>query len=173
MSYKTNDVPGFDWGLYRSIARKGGKLSHNTYVREDGDAIVVKFHATDIIRISPDGTVTLDTGGWRSVTTKQRMNAVLSNYRGRCSGCGGYDHKVTCGNCGREWCERCDPAPAALCPWCHGRGYSTHPLGACSHVSIHQSNYEWFANGEPYGNTTERVHVVEVPELALTEEVEV
>ena len=36
--------------------------------------------------------------------------------------------KVTCGNCGESWCEKCDPAPAALCHTCHGRGYSTHPI---------------------------------------------
>lgn len=27
-----------------------------------------------------------------------------------------------------RWCADCDPAPAALCHWCHGRGYSTAPL---------------------------------------------
>lgn len=32
---------------------------------------------------------------------------------------------VTCGICDRSWCERCDPAPAALCHYCHGLGYST------------------------------------------------
>ena len=32
---------------------------------------------------------------------------------------------VTCGNCGTSWCERCDPAPAALCHVCHGRGFTT------------------------------------------------
>ncbi len=34
---------------------------------------------------------------------------------------------VECGGCHRGWCERCDPGPAALCPFCHGRGYSTAP----------------------------------------------
>jgi len=32
--------------------------------------------------------------------------------------------RVTCGNCGRSWCERCDPTPSALCHYCHGRGHS-------------------------------------------------
>lgn len=35
---------------------------------------------------------------------------------------------VTCGICGRSWCERCDPAPSALCHYCHGRGYSEAPM---------------------------------------------
>lgn len=40
--------------------------------------------------------------------------------------------RVTCGNCGHAWCERCDPAPAALCHWCHGRGSSTAELAPAS-----------------------------------------
>jgi hypothetical protein len=36
-----------------------------------------------------------------------------------------HDAVVTCGNCGKSWCEACDPAPSALCHSCHGRGYST------------------------------------------------
>lgn len=35
---------------------------------------------------------------------------------------------VTCGIKGHSWCERCDPGPAALCPICHGRGYTTAPV---------------------------------------------
>lgn len=41
----------------------------------------------------------------------------------------GDKHKVTCGNCKRSWCERCDPAPSALCHWCHGRGHSEAEIG--------------------------------------------
>jgi hypothetical protein len=36
--------------------------------------------------------------------------------------------EVTCGICGRSWCEACDGAPSALCHWCHGRGHSTAPI---------------------------------------------
>ncbi len=32
--------------------------------------------------------------------------------------------RVTCGGCGNAWCGACDPAPSALCHWCHGRGSS-------------------------------------------------
>lgn len=38
--------------------------------------------------------------------------------------------RTTCGNCGHAWCELCDPAPSALCHWCHGRGYSTAEMAA-------------------------------------------
>jgi hypothetical protein len=37
---------------------------------------------------------------------------------------------VTCGNCERSWCEGCDPAPAALCHFCHGRGHSIAEVAA-------------------------------------------
>ena len=32
---------------------------------------------------------------------------------------------ATCLRCGLDWCFECDPGPAASCPVCHGRGYST------------------------------------------------
>lgn len=35
--------------------------------------------------------------------------------------------RVTCGLCGLSWCDRHDPAPAALCHACHGRGYTLAP----------------------------------------------
>lgn len=35
---------------------------------------------------------------------------------------------VVCGIKGHAWCERCDPAPSALCPICHGRGSTTAPV---------------------------------------------
>ena len=34
---------------------------------------------------------------------------------------------ATCGKCGRSWCDECDPTPASLCHYCHGRGYSLAP----------------------------------------------
>lgn len=40
---------------------------------------------------------------------------------------------VTCGNCDRKWCGACDPAPAALCHFCHGRGSSPAELLNCGH----------------------------------------
>lgn len=50
--------------------------------------------------------------------------------------------RVTCGGCEREWCERCDPGPGALCHWCHGRGYSIAPV---THVDMdnHQEVEAW------------------------------
>jgi hypothetical protein len=39
--------------------------------------------------------------------------------------CGRADEVTECGGCYGMWCDRCDPAHGPLCPWCHGRGYST------------------------------------------------
>ncbi len=48
--------------------------------------------------------------------------------------------KVSCAGCGLEWCERCDPAPSALCPRCHGRGYSTAPLNEIGGWQLEAAN---------------------------------
>jgi hypothetical protein len=52
------------------------KLGNNTYIRREGLLIVVRLHATDIIKIGKDRIV-LDSGGYRTKTTKERINAVL------------------------------------------------------------------------------------------------
>lgn len=53
------------------------KLANNTYVHRVGDDIAVKYHATDITTYHRDGTITLDTGGWRTATTKGRMHELI------------------------------------------------------------------------------------------------
>lgn len=57
------------------------KVANNTLQWEDpntGDR-VIRLHATDILRFSQGErpTVTLSTGGWKSVTTKDRMHGFL------------------------------------------------------------------------------------------------
>lgn len=57
------------------IVGKPLKVGNNTfeYQVEGGDR-VIRLHNTDIIVKMPDGRIKLDTGGWRTVTTKARMN---------------------------------------------------------------------------------------------------
>lgn len=52
------------------------KLGNNTYLerRVNGD-IAVKLHGTDVLTFKPDGSVVYNTGGWHTVTTKDRMNS--------------------------------------------------------------------------------------------------
>jgi len=45
-----------------------------TTLRRVGDAIAIRYHDTDVVTVSADDTYTLDSGGWRTVTTKARIN---------------------------------------------------------------------------------------------------
>ncbi len=57
----------------RCAARR--KIDNNTYLERRGDdAIAVKLHATDIVTFHRDGRVTINSGGWQTVTTKDRLN---------------------------------------------------------------------------------------------------
>ena len=51
------------------------KIAHNTTVRLRGEDVQIVLHHTPIVTYHPEGEVTLDTGGWCTATTKQRMNA--------------------------------------------------------------------------------------------------
>lgn len=50
-------------------------VANNTveYERENGDR-VIRLHSTDIITFKANGDIVLDSGGWQTVTTKERMN---------------------------------------------------------------------------------------------------
>jgi hypothetical protein len=53
------------------------KVANNTYLeRRDDETVALRLHATDVVTFRP-GTITLDTGGWRTVTTKNRINYAL------------------------------------------------------------------------------------------------
>lgn len=105
-------------------ARNGTrKLGNNTYLLPAGpDAYAVHFHATDVVTVHRDGTYTLRTGGWDTITTKARINdyspARVYSERGvlavwdrvndprtppkiqKCRGCGGTGTRHT-----RAWTE--------------------------------------------------------------------
>lgn len=51
------------------------KIANNTYLyRIDADSIGVRLHATDVVIIHCDNTYTLNSGGWKTITTKDRIN---------------------------------------------------------------------------------------------------
>lgn len=66
-----------DYGYWTDFlnGRDHRKVTHNTYARllADGE-IRVKLHDTDILTFRPNGEVVYDSGGWLTVTTKDRMN---------------------------------------------------------------------------------------------------
>lgn len=60
--------------------------ANNTRIEKRGDdAFALRLHATDIATFHRDGRITISTGGWRTVTTKERLGHVtrhLSTERG-------------------------------------------------------------------------------------------
>lgn len=64
-----------NWDNCAEVAKgRRRKLENNTYLRELGDNIfAIRLHATDIVTYHPDGTVVIDSGGWHSMTTADRV----------------------------------------------------------------------------------------------------
>lgn len=50
------------------------KIANNTYLERRGDDIAVRLHDTDVVTYKANGDVVLDSGGWRTYTTKERMS---------------------------------------------------------------------------------------------------
>ena len=56
--------------------RDSRRLGHNTFVdRLTEDIYGVRYHSTYVVRYFPNGRIGLDSGGWQTVTTAQRLNA--------------------------------------------------------------------------------------------------
>ena len=67
-----------------SLPRAGTKARDavTRTLRRDGDDLVVRLYNTDIVRIHPDGSTTLDNGGWATPTTHRSINAFLTGGQG-------------------------------------------------------------------------------------------
>jgi hypothetical protein len=67
--------------IFKNTRRR--KLANNTYLEERFDPnwiaplYAVRLHSTDVVTFRPNDTIELNTGGWRTVTTKERINRVL------------------------------------------------------------------------------------------------
>lgn len=60
----------------KPVPRK--KVANNTYLeRRTDESIALVLHNTDVVTYHLDGRIVLDTGGWLTVTTKDRINAGL------------------------------------------------------------------------------------------------
>lgn len=54
------------------------KLANNTYAERHADgSLGIRLHATEIVTLFPDGTIKAQTGGWKTSTTKERLNQYL------------------------------------------------------------------------------------------------
>lgn len=50
-------------------------MRNNTYlIRRDVDTIALRLHSTDVVTWHADGSMEVSTGGWNTVTTKDRIN---------------------------------------------------------------------------------------------------
>ena len=47
-------------------------------VVQQGEDVVVKLHATEIVRLRPNGELTLSSGGWRTVSTLEAINGSVA-----------------------------------------------------------------------------------------------
>lgn len=124
----------------REDFKTGGALSgrnrnpgyeYSGYLESKTDRETVeRFHASDYAVFSYQTPIAWwsEDRGWER--PEVRYSPTTSHHQGKCPMTTHPDHgaKVTCGNCGQSWCEACDPAPSALCHYCHGRGYSTAPI---------------------------------------------
>lgn len=45
----------------------------------EGNGVGIRYHDTVVIAFMIDGTIVLDSGGWRTVTTKKKMNVFMPN----------------------------------------------------------------------------------------------
>lgn len=51
-----------------------------TLVDRRNGVLRVIYHSTAVVTVEPDGTIILDTGGWRTNTTKLRMNQASQQF---------------------------------------------------------------------------------------------
>jgi hypothetical protein len=55
--------------------RKTRKLGNNTYLEtRDAETVAVRLHQTDVVTYKANGAVVLNSGGWKTNTTKARIN---------------------------------------------------------------------------------------------------
>jgi hypothetical protein len=73
-----------DWADAQEILAGGRnpntrKVANNTYVERRGEDFAVRLHNTDVVTFKADCRIVLDSGGWQTVTTKDRINASLNH----------------------------------------------------------------------------------------------
>lgn len=67
-AFGATPAPGLNYGKVK-------RIGHNTWlVTSDNGVERIVFHKTAILTFRPDGGVTLRAGGWKTVTTKERLN---------------------------------------------------------------------------------------------------
>lgn len=78
-----NFAEALEWLWRNAPGRSSARLGNNTYLEFfSGGGIVVRFHNTRIVWFREDEaqSVQLFTGGYRTVTTKERINQFILGY---------------------------------------------------------------------------------------------
>ena len=60
---------------YNKLSRYMTKVT-----RANDGGMTVTYHSTPIVHVDPEGVITLNSGGWRSVTTKRKMNQAANEF---------------------------------------------------------------------------------------------
>lgn len=73
--------------LLAALANKPSKkIAHATIVWKEGEKLTVRFHETDILILAPNGTIQVNSGGWRTPITKGRVrefgSVLIHSYEG-------------------------------------------------------------------------------------------
>jgi hypothetical protein len=77
------------WTVLRVAQEEARIMAQTRKVRgratkvQKGEAgnLVVRFHTTDVVTVYHNGTVILRTGGWKTATTKLRMNQAANQFK--------------------------------------------------------------------------------------------
>ena len=63
-------------------SRSRKKLMNNTWAIDLGeDCVGIELYHTTILKFCSDDSIILNSGGWKTVTTKDRMNRYSNNFR--------------------------------------------------------------------------------------------
>jgi hypothetical protein len=61
--------------VHGKTKQKARKVGNNTYAEIEYDnSVSIRLHGTAVVRFYPNGLVKLNSGGWRTSTTKDRIN---------------------------------------------------------------------------------------------------
>jgi hypothetical protein len=61
--------------VHGKTKQKARKIGNNTYAEIESDnSVSIRLHGTAVVRFYPNGLVKLNSGGWRTSTTKNRIN---------------------------------------------------------------------------------------------------
>ena len=158
---------------FRGQMREAQKLGNNTYLtrrphNDDGFIYTVRLHDTDVLTQWPDGSVSVSSGGWQTVTTKARINDHLRKFLPNATQSvpSVYQKKREWFWCG--WTNVARPRPIRLGDFDDGDWFSAdgalhkdqRPMheavesafdvesAACNYIEQEVGRYDWKANWE-------------------------